>query len=57
MASPDSSFFLIIEELPSIPLQKESMDERSNGFGMCLACKKFKQVWARICGLCGEACE
>lgn len=57
MSATDSGFFPIGEELPPIPKQQDSTDERGNGFGICLACNKVKRVWAHICGLCGEAFE
>ena len=57
MSATDSGFFPIVKELPPIPPQQERTDERGNGFGICIACIKFKRVWSHICGLCGEACE
>lgn len=57
MSSPDSKQIQAAAEMPPLPKRKEETDERGNGFGTCLSCKKFKRVWAHICGLCGSACE
>jgi hypothetical protein len=58
MSATDSGFFPIPEVvLPPLPVRKEATDERGNGFGTCVSCKKFKRVWAFICSLCGECCE
>jgi hypothetical protein len=56
MASAESGCFRIPEPLP-LPVRKEETDERGNGFGTCISCKKFKRVWSHICAFCGECCE
>jgi hypothetical protein len=57
MSSPDLGFFAVPTDTLPLPVMKERTDERGNGFGMCLACKKLKRVWAHVCGMCGESCE
>lgn len=47
----------VIVTAPPLRPREANLDDRGNGYGICLSCKKFKRLWARLCAGCGRECE